>query len=210
MDVTFWFDPACPFCWLTSRWIESIAPERDLTIDWQPISLLVKNDTQPDSPFYERTRRTRDLLRVVESLRAAGAADRIGPLYTELGRKIHQEGTYDFSVADLLTQVGADPAHAAALDDVGFDVAIKAAMDEGLALAGDDVGTPLIAFTNHAGRRVAFFGPVINAWPSHEDALALWDGMIALGRVEQFFELKRTRTGDLHMPPDDAVRAGSA
>ena len=205
MLVSFWFDPACPFCWITSRWIREIAPARDLEIDWQPISLLFKNDTQPDSPFYEPVTRTRDMLRVVESLRAAGQADKIGDPYTEIGRKIHHEQTYDFDIADLLRAVGADPAHAAALGDASFDDAIRAAMADGLALAGDDVGTPILAIENRAGTRVAFFGPVINAWPSPEDALALWDGYVALTGVEQFFEIKRTRSGGLTMPPDDKI-----
>jgi 2-hydroxychromene-2-carboxylate isomerase len=205
VHVSFWFDPACPFCWITSRWIREIAPARDLEIDWQPISLLFKNDTPPDSPFYDRVTATRDMLRVVESLRADGQADKIGDLYTELGRKIHHENTYDFDIADLLQAIGADPAHAAALGDASFDDAIRGAMADGLALAGDDVGTPILAIENRAGKRVAFFGPVINAWPSAEDALALWDGYVALTGVDQFFELKRTRTGGITMPPDDKV-----
>lgn len=205
MRVSFWFDPVCPFCWITSRWILHVAPERDLEIDWQPISLFFKNDPEPGTPFYEPTMRTRNLLRVVESLRAGGQTGRIGAFYTELGRKIHHEKTRDLDVAALLTLVGADPAHAAAYDDARFDDAIRAAMAEGLALAGDDVGTPILAVENRAGKRVAFFGPVINAWPSHEDALALWDGYVALTGVEQFFEIKRTRTGGLTMPPDDKI-----
>lgn len=205
MNISFWFDPACPFCWITSRWIVSIAPERDLTMEWKPISLLVKNNTPPESPYYASAAKTRDMLRVVESLRAAGAADRIGPLYTELGRKIHQERTFDFDIAQLLALVGADPAHAAALDDASFDAAIQASMDQGLGLTGTDVGTPLIAFENRAGRRVGFFGPVITSWPDHEDALALWDGLVLLAGVDGFYELKRTRTSGPATPPDEVV-----
>ena len=99
MRVSFWFDPVCPFCWITSRWIREVATERDLEIDWQPISLFFKNDPEPGTPFYEPTVKTRNLLRVVESLRAGGQTDRIGAFYTELGRKIHHEKTYDFDVA---------------------------------------------------------------------------------------------------------------
>ncbi|MCU1396624.1 MAG: DSBA-like thioredoxin [Ilumatobacteraceae bacterium] len=196
--VEFWFDPICPFCWMTSRWIVDIAPDRDLEIDWRPISLLFKNDTQPDSPFHEHVVRTRDLLRVVESVRSAGHGDRIGALYTEYGRHIHHEGNDQFDVGAALEAVGLDPAHAAALTDSAWDGAIKAAMADGLELAGNDVGTPIIAVTGRHGR-VGLFGPVITEFPGPDDRLRLWDGFIAMADTPGFFELKRTRTSSPDM-----------
>jgi 2-hydroxychromene-2-carboxylate isomerase len=204
MDVTFWFDPACPFCWMTSRWVRSVAPARDLRIDWQPISLLFKNGFEPDHPYYGRVARTRDLLRVVEATRAAGHADRIGELYTEFGRRIHHEDRQDFDVAEILSSLGLDPALAGALDDDGWDATIRAAMDAGLALTGTDVGTPLVAIAGGGGERVGFFGPVITEFPTGEAALRLWDGFVLMITTPGFYELKRTRDRMPGKPPLDA------
>lgn len=193
MNVEFWFDPICPFCWMTSRWLDSISDERDLDITWRPISLLFKNDLTEGQPFFESARRTRDLLRVVESVRTAGLDERIGDLYTEFGRRIHHEGVTDFDVADILMGLGLDPSHAEALDDESFDDAIRDGMADGLALVGDDVGTPIIAVDGAAGR-VGLFGPVITKMPSIEAGVKLWDGFMLMVDTEGFFELKRTRT----------------
>jgi DSBA-like thioredoxin domain len=200
MKVQFWFDPACPFCWLTSRWLDSIAAERHLEIEWLPISLLFKNNTQPESPFYDRVTRTRDLLRVVESVRAAGQADRIGDLYREFGRQIHHKQNYNINMVETLKALGLDGAHALAVDDESFDAAIRSAMDEGLGLVGNDVGTPIIA-VEIDGQRSGFFGPVITQFPNPVDALKLWDGYLTLLSVPGFFELKRTRTEMPALPP---------
>lgn len=194
MKVEFWFDPVCPFCWMTSRWVISVGPERDLDIDWLPISLLFKNELEPEDPLYDKVLRTHALLRVVESVRAAGHADRIGELYTRFGRHIHHEERLHFDVAAELEAIGLDVAHAEALTDDAFDLPIRASMDEGLELTGDEVGTPIIAITGSAGR-VALFGPVITEFPAGEAGLRLWDGYIAMVETPGFFELKRTRVG---------------
>ena len=203
MDVTFWFDPACPFCWMTSRWIRSIAPARDLQVDWQPISLLFKNDMGPDHPFFAGASRTRDLLRVVEAVRADGHADRIGDLYTAFGRFIHHEGRPDFDVAEVLASLGLDPGLASALDDESWDGAIRDAMAVGLGLTGTDVGTPLIAIDAPGGGRVGFFGPVLTEFPAGEAGLRLWDGYVAMITTPGFYELKRTRDRPPEQPPLD-------
>jgi hypothetical protein len=194
MRVEIWVDPACPFCWITSRWLVAVAPERDLEIEWRSISLKVKNNTSPDSPFFDAVSRTHSMLRVFESMRAAGLADRIGDVYTAFGTRIHHEGNRDFDVAAVLGELGIDPEHADALDDEGFDLTIGASMREGLALVGNDVGTPIIAIDGKAGR-VGLFGPVITTMPSPDDRLTLWDAFVALADLDGFFELKRTRTG---------------
>lgn len=201
MNVSFWFDPVCPFCWMTSRWINSVAPERDLQIDWQPISLLFKNNPPPDSPFYAPTVRTRDLLRVVESVRAGGHADRIGQLYTEFGRRIHHDKALDFDVAAILNELELDATHAQALTQESFDDEIRARMAVGLDLTGADVGTPLLAVPTRDGGRVGLFGPVITTYPEAQDATALWDSFVIMASYPGFFELKRTRTGRPDLPP---------
>lgn len=192
MRVQLWFDPVCPFCWMTSRWLVRVAPHRDLDVEWLPISLLVKNDLKPGDRFFDECSRTHGMLRVVESLRAAGHAERIGELYTELGRHLHvREDEPD--LAAILTGLGLDVAHAAAAEDERFDAAIRAAMDDGLALVGDDVGTPIIALTRADGSRMGLFGPVITELPDLEASLRLWDGFVAMTEIDGFFELKRTR-----------------
>jgi predicted DsbA family dithiol-disulfide isomerase len=196
MHVQLWFDPVCPFCWMTSRWLVRVAPERDLEVEWLPISLLLKNGLEPGSRFFEECTRTHGMLRVVESLREAGHAASIGALYTELGRHLHIRGDQP-DVGTILSGLGVDPVHAAAKDDERFDVAIRRAMDDGLALVGDDVGTPIIAVERADGRRVGLFGPVITDLPDLKASLRLWDGFIAMVATDGFFELKRTRTGQV-------------
>lgn len=206
VTVSFWFDPACPFCWMTSRWLVEVAPQRDLQVDWRSISLLLKNDPPPDSPYHATTVRTHGYLRVVESLRAAGLADRVGALYTRLGIAVHHDqDAADLDVAAVLAELGVDPAHASAVDDDRFDLEIKASMDEGLALTGDDVGTPLIALDGPDGRRVGLFGPVITEQPSPDGALRLWDGFVAMVTTAGFSELKRSRPGPPALPDLDRV-----
>lgn len=197
MKVEYWFDPLCPFCWMTSRWILDVADDRHLAIDWRPISLLFKNEMGPDHPFHDRASASRDMLRVVEAARAAGHGDRVGDLYTALGTRIHHDQTLDLDLVEVLDEVGLDPALAAAADDEAFDAVIRSAMADALALTGDDVGTPIIAVEGPDGR-VGLFGPVITTLPDHEAGLRLWDGFVAMAETPGFFELKRTRTS----PPD--------
>ena len=201
MNVELWFDPACPFCWVTSRWLNSVAPHRDLDVTWRPISLFFKNDPPEDSPFHASTKRTRDLLRVVEAVRHAGHGDRIGELYTELGTRIHNRGELDFDVAEVLEGLGLDAGLADALDDPTWDDAIRASMADGLGLTGEDVGTPLIAVDGRRGR-VGLFGPVITEVPDLDDGLRLWDGFVAMADTGGFYELKRTRTEAPTIPPE--------
>ncbi len=194
LSVRFWVDPICPWCWTTSQWIRRIADDKELDITWEPISLLVKNDTQPDSPFFEAVRWTRGLLRVMESVRAAGGGDRLGDLYTEYGRRIHHQAERNWDPSLALEAVGLDIAHAGAASDDAWDVPLLQRMNEGLALVGKDVGTPIISFQRPDGREVATFGPVITKAPEHADGLALWDAFVTLTSLDTFWELKRTRT----------------
>lgn len=193
-SVRFWVDPICPWCWTTSQWIRRIAAEKDLEITWEPISLFVKNDVQPDRSGYERVRWTHGLLRVMESVRAAGHEGRLGDLYTEYGRRIHHDGERNWEAALALEAVGLDTSHATAADDEAWDIPLLERMNEGLALVGDEVGTPIIAFHRPDGREVAAFGPVITRAPAPNDAVALWDAFVTLTSLEEFWELKRTRT----------------
>jgi hypothetical protein len=195
VNLDFWVDPACPFCWATARWaVDEVQPHRDLDITWRPISLFFKNEPGPDSPFYERAKFTHGLLRVMESVRATDGNDAVFKLYWEFGSRIHHDGATAFDPADALSAVGLDTSHAAAFTDESWDAVIRAGMDEGLALVGTDVGTPIIAIENSNGAKAGYFGPVITRIPSTEKSVAMWDALVTMMDVDSFFELKRTRT----------------
>ena len=195
MNVEFWVDPACPFCWATARWIhDEVAPNRDIDVTWRPISLKFKNDPPEDSPFYEPVTFTHGLLRVMESARAAEGDDAFFRLYWYYGTRIHHDKEMYFDPADGLREVGLDESHAAAFDDESWDKPIRVGMDEGLDLVGNDVGTPIIAITNSDGVKAGYFGPVITKVPPTDKSVAMWDALVTMMDVDSFFELKRTRT----------------
>ena len=195
MNVEFWVDPACPFCWATARWmVDEVVPNRDVHVTWRPISLKLKNEPAVDSPFYEPLTFTHNLLRVMESARTTEGDEAFFKLYWEAGTRIHHDGDRAFSPEDLLESVGLDAKHAAAYDDESWDAVIRAEMDDGLALVGNDVGTPIIAITNSDGVKAGYFGPVITRVPSTEKSVAMWDALVAMMEIDSFFELKRART----------------
>ncbi|MEM9035944.1 MAG: disulfide bond formation protein DsbA [Actinomycetota bacterium] len=180
---------------MTARWVvDEVQPARDLNITWQPISLLFKNEPAEDSDYFAPVKFTHDLLRVMEAVRAGEGDEPIGKLYWEYGRRIHHDRDRGFDPADALEAVGLDRAYAKAADDERWDTEIRTRMDAGLALTGDDVGTPIIGFADRHGDQQAYFGPVITRVPPTEDALAMWDALVAMMNVQGFWELKRTRT----------------
>lgn len=172
----------------------AVAAERDLAVQWQPISLLLKNQPSPDSEYYPAVKWSYGLLRVLEAVRVADGEGAVGDLYTEYGRRIHHDGQSMWDVADALAAIGLDAAHAAAFDDESYDAEILRRHEEGLALVGNDVGTPIISLPDAAGTEVAIFGPVITSVPPLAESLELWDVVARVARMPQFFELKRTRT----------------
>ncbi len=180
---------------MTARWVvDEVVPQRDVAIEWQPISLLVKNEPEPGSPYFEASEKTHNMLRVMESVRTTDGNDGVFKLYWELGARIHNDGDRDFAIADALSAVGLDASHAGAYDDAEWDAEIRSRMAEGLALTGDDVGTPIIALDDDDGNRVGLFGPVITKVPNSEQSLRLWDAFVGAARTPGFWELKRTRT----------------
>ena len=193
--VRFWIDPLCPFCWATAQWIRGVAPERDLEISWQPISLLIKNDTQPDSPWYDIAKWSFGLLRVLEKVRAEEGEGAVDALYLEYGRRIHHDKETLWDVAIALKAIDLSEDYAAAFDDESLDEELLRRHHEALALVGNDVGTPIIGIPGNDGAEVAIFGPVISGLPAHDDALALWDATAQLAKLPVFFELKRSRNG---------------
>jgi hypothetical protein len=206
-DIHFYFDPVCPFAWMTSKWVRKVQAQRDYSVDWRFISLRLLNaHIDYDAHFppeYEagHTAGMR-LLRVAARTRAEHGREAIGPLYAALGAKIfdreqgpddaqarERRGTHDF-VEPVLAEAGLPTALAEALDDPAWDPVTQAETDEALALTGKDVGTPILHFEPPNG--VAFFGPVISRLPTDDEAVELWEHVIALARFPGFAEMKRS------------------
>ena len=204
-DVHFYFDPMCPFAWMTSTWVRLVQAQRDHTVDWRFISLrLVNAAVDYDAQFppdYEagHTAGLR-LLRVAARTRDQLGREAVGTLYEALGRRIFdsppdpedtagRRGTRSF-LEPVLIGAGLPVELADALDDASLDAVVQAETDEALALTGKDVGTPIIHFRPPDG--AAFFGPVISRLPSEEDAVRLWDHVVGLATFPGFAELKRS------------------
>lgn len=190
MQIDFYFDPLCPWCWITSRWITEVSEHRDLDLTWQPFSLAIKNDLDGSKNHRPSEEWGLRGLRVIEAVRRALGDDEVARVYSEMGARKHNDREDFPDHADVLSTLGIDPALAAAADDQAWDAIIEESMDAALELAGDDVGVPTIVYQGST----AFFGPVISPAPTGEAALRLWDGLVTLATTtDGFFELKRTR-----------------
>ncbi|MEU0289660.1 DsbA family protein [Streptomyces sp. NPDC052492] len=191
--VDFWFDPTCPWAWLTSRWLLEVAQRRPLQLRWHLMSLTVLNEGRADLP----ERWHRDLAARMEPVRVCAAAEQrygagvLGGLYTELGTRFHlgREPKERATYAAALAAAGCDPALAGAAGSEAYDGAVRASHHDAIGRVGADVGTPVVAVGD-----VAFFGPVVTPAPRGEAAVRLWDGVLAVAATDGFFELKRTRT----------------
>ena len=190
--VDFWFDPACPWAWMTSRWISEVATHRDLDLRWHVMSLSVLNEHR-DLP--EDYRRLMDQSWAAVRVAVAAARDHgdevLGPLYTAMGTRRHPQGRTDTEaiIAESLAEVGL-PATLAAVGRTGdVDDLLRASHARAVDLVGDDVGTPVMAIDG-----VGYFGPVVTPAPTGQTALDLFDGLVLMTRVPGFYELKRTRT----------------
>ena len=189
--VDFFFDPVCPWCWITSRWLVDVAEHRDLEINWRTFSLRIKNrDVEMDETYVNGHERGLRALRVVEAARSEHGESAVLPLYTELGRRYHHDKDRDADLGDVLEAAGYERALASAADDDSWDAVIEASMKDALDLVGDDVGVPIISFDGNAG----FFGPVLSPAPTGEAAAQLFDSLHAMATLDGFWELKRTRT----------------
>ncbi len=191
----FFFDPLCPFAWITSRWILEVQKVRDVEVRWHVMSLAYLNQDKDNSEGYrEKLASAWGPVRVLIAVEHKYGEEMLLPLYTAMGYRIHLEGRdVDRSlVEDALEEAGLPADLADAMDDSSLDDAVIASHHEGMDAVGDDVGTPTIHVND-----VAFFGPVITKAPRGEEAGKLWDGVLAVSSYPLFFELKRSRSAEL-------------
>jgi 2-hydroxychromene-2-carboxylate isomerase len=190
-DVTFSFDPACPWTWRASRWLVQVAEARDLQVEWRAFSLLLLNDGDVPEQYRPRLEASTRALRVVEALTGAGRHEDAGRFYTELGTRVHDKD--EELTEDLVREVLADAdldRQAAALDDPRWEEAVRSAHHTAFVSAGPDVGSPVLAL---AGADRALHGPVLAELPSPADGLRIWDALRPLLEIPEFCEVKRGR-----------------
>jgi predicted DsbA family dithiol-disulfide isomerase len=192
-----WFDPRCPWAWITSRWLLEVERVRAVRVRFHVMSLSVLNEGRDNLPerYKESMARGWGPVRVAIAAQQRYGTAVLRDLYTAMGTRHHiEQRELDRDVlVEVLTEVGLDPALADAADSIEYDEALRESHDRGMAPVGLDVGTPVIHAPGPDGRTIAFFGPVVTPAPKGEAAGRLWDGVLLVAGTEGFYEIKRTR-----------------
>jgi DSBA-like thioredoxin domain len=194
-DMQFWFDPLCPWAWITSRWMLEVEKVRPVRVDWRVMSLAYLNLVQHEGQgltqeYLERMSKAWGPIRVCAAAAQQAGPDILGPLYTAIGTRLHNQGRREDPavIPEALAEVGLPASLADAAESTDYDELIKSSHHEAFDEVGIDVGTPVIRI-----RGKAIFGPVITPAPRGEAAGELWDGLVLVTKADGFFELKRSR-----------------
>ncbi|MFE0422855.1 disulfide bond formation protein DsbA [Streptomyces sp. NPDC058953] len=193
MDVDFWFDPVCPYTYLTSRWLVEASAVRSFSVRWRVMSLAVLNEHRDDDPEGDWGEYLWAPARVCAAVELRYGSRALGELLTGLGARFHLDGDWD-AIPGALADAGLPAALASVAWTTEYDDAVRASHAEAVALVGTEVGTPVLGVPGPDGGRVGLFGPVVSPAPAGEAAGRLWDGFLLLASVPGFQEIKRTRT----------------
>ena len=193
--VDFWFDPLCPWAWITSRWMLEVQQVRPVQVRWHVMSLAVLNEGKTDMPerYVELMKQAWGPVRVAIAAEQRFGPEVLGPLYTALGTRFHQEKLPRdrATVEAALAEAGLPTDLADAMESTEYDEALRASHTEGIERVGYEVGTPILSMNG-----TSIFGPVVTPIPRGEAAAKLWDGVNLVTQTDGFFELKRSRTRD--------------
>jgi len=189
----FWFDPVCPWAWMTSRWIIEVERVRPVDVRWHVMSLAVLNEGREglSERYREAMARAWGPVRVIVAARELHGEKYVRPLYDAMGTRIHPGGNKDFPevIRQALEEVGLPAVLAGYADSDAYDEQLRASHEAGISQVGTEVGTPIVAYNG-----CAIFGPVVTPAPRGEAAGRLWDGTVLVTSTPGFYELKRTRT----------------